>query len=487
MSFIPLNIRKGSAEEWQAVNPVLSDGEFGLVTGTLSYKIGDGITPWNTLLFAQLKGETGLSGENGTTGDTGLSAYQIAVNNGFIGTEIEWLASLKGLDGTNGVDGVDGQDGTSAYQIALNNGFVGTESEWLTSLKGQDGQDGTNSIINGANGLSAYQTALNKGFIGTETDWLSSFIGSSGVSGPDGVSGQDGLSAYQVALNGGFSGTQQEFSEEFLKPIKTITGGGVISVDSTDPKNPIASLNIDPPKINMDFINKKIDGYHIFHFQNHRATTSSIISAAIGGPATCTLASTTSRNVMLSVGIPPYSGFSKSGTTGAKSGLRFPNTSLSLNFSKQDIKLHTRIFNNNFSSGSMFVGLVASVNQQQYVSSQKNCIGIYRQSSGELRFLVNSDYASPINILTNFTFPVYTPSRKETFVLEIYTNSSGNVEMKLSRENRITQVIDEQIYVPPANYIPKTGLLYACWAESDNTTTGQTFGVCNATIEIKPK
>ena len=28
-------------------------------------------------------------------GDNGLSAYQIAVNNGFIGTEQEWLDSLK--------------------------------------------------------------------------------------------------------------------------------------------------------------------------------------------------------------------------------------------------------------------------------------------------------------------------------------------------------------------------------------------------------
>ena len=29
-------------------------------------------------------------------GDTGLSAYQIALNNGFEGTEEEWLESLKG-------------------------------------------------------------------------------------------------------------------------------------------------------------------------------------------------------------------------------------------------------------------------------------------------------------------------------------------------------------------------------------------------------
>ena len=29
-----------------------------------------------------------------------------------------------------------GKDGKSAYQIALDNGFVGTEEEWLESLKG---------------------------------------------------------------------------------------------------------------------------------------------------------------------------------------------------------------------------------------------------------------------------------------------------------------------------------------------------------------
>lgn len=35
----------------------------------------------------------------GGRGVDGLSAYQIAVANGFVGTELEWLASLKGDDG----------------------------------------------------------------------------------------------------------------------------------------------------------------------------------------------------------------------------------------------------------------------------------------------------------------------------------------------------------------------------------------------------
>ena len=34
----------------------------------------------------------------GLKGDTGLSAYQIALNNGFIGSEVEWLQSLTPIN-----------------------------------------------------------------------------------------------------------------------------------------------------------------------------------------------------------------------------------------------------------------------------------------------------------------------------------------------------------------------------------------------------
>ena len=56
-----------------------------------------------------------LKGDKGEPGD---SAYQVAVNNGFEGTEQEWLASLegapgqKGETGAPGADGKDGKDGT---------------------------------------------------------------------------------------------------------------------------------------------------------------------------------------------------------------------------------------------------------------------------------------------------------------------------------------------------------------------------------------
>lgn len=53
-------------------------------------------------------------GPKGDKGDPGDSAYQIAVDNGFKGTEEEWLASLKGSKGDpgqNGAQGTKGADG----------------------------------------------------------------------------------------------------------------------------------------------------------------------------------------------------------------------------------------------------------------------------------------------------------------------------------------------------------------------------------------
>ena len=45
------------------------------------------------------QGPQGIQGEQGPQGPQGLSAYQVAVNNGFSGSESEWIKSLKGADG----------------------------------------------------------------------------------------------------------------------------------------------------------------------------------------------------------------------------------------------------------------------------------------------------------------------------------------------------------------------------------------------------
>ena len=63
----------------------------------------------------------------------GYSAYEVAVINGFEGTEEEWLASLVGPQGPQG------PDGKSAYQVAVDNGYTGTEEEWVNDFMTPDG------------------------------------------------------------------------------------------------------------------------------------------------------------------------------------------------------------------------------------------------------------------------------------------------------------------------------------------------------------
>ena len=151
-------------------------------------------------------GGAGLPGAKGDPGDPGApgqSAYEIAVDNGFAGTELEWLDSLQG---------VDGDDGESAYEIAAANGFVGTEADWLASLVGAAGQDGADGAPgeDGTNGRSPeFQksaTHIQWRLVG-DTTWLNlvalaDLKGDKGDPGADGIDGQDGVDRFLVESGG---------------------------------------------------------------------------------------------------------------------------------------------------------------------------------------------------------------------------------------------------------------------------------------------
>lgn len=58
---------------------------------------------------------------------------------------ISSAGKIQTLKGEKGDKGENGEAGKSAYQIALDNGFIGSEKEWLESLNGKDGVDGAGS------------------------------------------------------------------------------------------------------------------------------------------------------------------------------------------------------------------------------------------------------------------------------------------------------------------------------------------------------
>ncbi len=71
------------------------------------------------------------------------------------------LLSLLAFTACMGKDGVDGANGMSAYEIALQNGFEGSEEEWLASLKGENGINGKDGI-NGTNGSASSSTDVRR-------------------------------------------------------------------------------------------------------------------------------------------------------------------------------------------------------------------------------------------------------------------------------------------------------------------------------------
>lgn len=71
-----------------------------------AYSVNGELYVWseNTDSWENVGNIKGEKGDTGNTGEDGLSAYEVAVNNGFVGTSEEWLASLKGEKGDKGQD-----------------------------------------------------------------------------------------------------------------------------------------------------------------------------------------------------------------------------------------------------------------------------------------------------------------------------------------------------------------------------------------------
>lgn len=224
------------------------------------------------------QGETGPAGPQGAPGTAGpqgpegKSAYEVAVDNGFEGTEEEWLESLHG--------GPMGPQGYSAYEVAVNEGYVGTETQWLASLKGETGATGATGPqgpqgvqgatgpqgptgatgaqgqqgetgpqgpqgetgatgAQGPEGKSAYQVAVDNGYSGTEAQWLASLKGETGATGPQGPKGDKGeTGATGPQGETGATGPQGPKGDTGDKGDKGDTGdpgitGATVSVDSS--------------------------------------------------------------------------------------------------------------------------------------------------------------------------------------------------------------------------------------------------------------
>ena len=107
--------------------------------------------------------ETSPSASVGEDLPRGKSAYEVAVENGFSGTETEWLASLKGATGAPGANGKDGTDGKTPYVGDNGNWYIGADDTGKPSRgakgdKGEKGEKGAQGI-QGERGIQGVQGA----------------------------------------------------------------------------------------------------------------------------------------------------------------------------------------------------------------------------------------------------------------------------------------------------------------------------------------
>lgn len=150
---VPVNIKGADGAPGQQGVPG-QDGEDGFSptivpnnqnTGE-TYKL-DITTKTGSFTTPNLKGGNGSKGDKGDPGDDGASAYDVAVNNGFSGTETEWLASLKGSDGFSPTIEVY-EDTDTSYILTITTEDTSFETP---NLKGQSGNNGVSSF-NGRTG-----------------------------------------------------------------------------------------------------------------------------------------------------------------------------------------------------------------------------------------------------------------------------------------------------------------------------------------------
>ena len=179
-------------------------------------------------------GETSATlhnGANGEKGTDGKSAYQIAVEQGYQGSESDWLSSLKGdkgdkgekgNTGAKGNPGQDGADGKSAYAIAVEHGYEDSEEKWLLSLKGEKGDTGERGE-KGDTGLQGERGEKGE-------------TGQQGEQGPKGEKGDPGDRGLQgVPGEKGEKGDAGVAGKDGFSPIANVVkDGSVITITITD-------------------------------------------------------------------------------------------------------------------------------------------------------------------------------------------------------------------------------------------------------------
>ena len=140
-----------NAAEWIAVNPVLLAREIGIESDTQKFKIGDGVTPWNSLPYGGIKGDTGaastIPGPPGAKGDPGVTGPQGIQGSPGADSVVPGPPGIQGEQGEGGPQGIQGLAGSPGAQGPQGDkGDTGDQGpqgiQGITGAAGPKGDDG---------------------------------------------------------------------------------------------------------------------------------------------------------------------------------------------------------------------------------------------------------------------------------------------------------------------------------------------------------
>lgn len=167
---VKIQFRRGTASEWNLSNPILSQGEAGFETDTGRFKVGNGLTPWNSLVYSS--GVTGATGPtptvtvgSTTTLNPGLNAS--VANSGSATAAILNFGIPQGATGPQGLLGPTGPTGPQG-------------------VTGPTGPTGAASQVTGPTGATGPTGPAVTGPTGAASD-VTGPTGPTGATGPQGV------------------------------------------------------------------------------------------------------------------------------------------------------------------------------------------------------------------------------------------------------------------------------------------------------------
>ena len=206
-----------------------------LTGAELLYAVQDGVSVSVTV------DDVAARASGSVQGTDGASAYEVAVANGFVGTEPEWLLSLVGADST--VPGPQGEQGLQGIQGEV--GPAGADSV----VPGPQGEQGlTGETGAGLNILGSFATLIDLQaahptgtvgdaylIVGNLYVWDGAWSDVGNIQGPQGIPGADGLQGIQGPAGAdGLQGVQGEVGPQGIQGIQGVKGDtGDAGADST--------------------------------------------------------------------------------------------------------------------------------------------------------------------------------------------------------------------------------------------------------------